>query len=243
MAKLRIYLASPNNQIQAQLCSGHPVLISYANWRPWIDSYIPAFDRLLIDSGAFAALNSGKEIDVIAYRDWVQQYEPMVDAWAGLDCIAGDWRQSLKNYEHGGFPTIHDTDPPELLDDLIPLAEERGGWLGIGLKPPRQGKEKFLRRVLERVPDHIHIHGWALVQYRYLSRIDTFDSTHWFRQIMELRPQFPYLTPGECLEISIKKAQRYSRIPGNFNLPDEPVQLDLFLDGAASRKEKEVTDG
>lgn len=234
---MRIYLGSPACQVQAQACVGHPVLLSYANWRPWLRGYMPAFDRLLIDSGAFSAHNSGTKIDVIAYKDWVQEFEPMIDAWAGLDSIDGDWRQSLKNYKHGGFPTIHDSDPPELLDDLIQLAEERGNWLGLGLKPPRQGKEKFIRDVLERVPPHIHIHGWALVQYRYVSvgkgprRVDTFDSTHWFRQVMDLRPKFPYLTPGECLEIAIKKVKRYTRMPGNFDLPDEAVQLDFFLDG------------
>jgi hypothetical protein len=192
-----------------------------------MEGYLHSFDRVLMDSGAFSAWNSGREIDVIAYRDWVQKFEPVIDAWAGLDSIEGDWKQSLKNYEHGGFPTIHDTDPPELLDDLISLAEERGNWLGIGLLPPRQGKEKFIRSVLERVPKHIHIHGWALIAYRYLSRIDTFDSTDWFRSMMDLRPKFPYLTPGECLEISIKKAERYSRIIGEFNLPDEDIMPSL----------------
>ena len=33
----------------------------------------------------------------------------------------------------GGFPTIHDTDPEELLPDLIDIARERGGWIGVGV--------------------------------------------------------------------------------------------------------------
>jgi len=205
-----------------------------------MEGYIPGYDRILIDSGAFSTLNSGRVIDVVEYSEWVKQFEPMIDAWAGLDSIEGDWRQSLKNYEHGGFPTIHDTDPFELLDDLIPIAEENGNWLGIGLKPPRPGKAEFLRKVLDNIPDHLNIHGWALTAYRYLTRINSFDSTSWFRQIMELRPLLPFLTPGECLEIAIKKNARFTRILGNFNLPPEPEQLDFFTDGNLSKTEEPI---
>ena len=229
LVNMLLYLSSPNNQLQAHLCAGQPVLLSYASFSPWLNSYIHSFERVLVDSGAFSAFNSGKEIDVIQYKDWVQEYEPMIDAWAGLDCISGDWKKSLSNYRHGGFPTFHpDADPPELLADLIPIAEERGNWLGIGLTPPRQGKEELLRRVLDQIPPHIHVHGWALVQYRYLNRITSMDSTTWLRCSWELRKKLPYLTPGECLEITIKQAERYTRIPGNYDLPDEPVQLEFF---------------
>ena len=225
--EIKIYLASPNNQLQAEHCIDQATLLSFACVRPWIESYIPAFGSLLIDSGAYSQMTTGKAIDVQAYKDWVEPLLPMIDNWAGLDDINGDWRQSMRNYEAGGFPTIHDTDPPELLDDLIPLAEERGNWIGIGLKPPRQGKEKFLRGVLDRIPPHLHVHGWALVAYRYLNRIDSFDSTFWWHQVQDLRPKFPWLTPGECLELAIKQVRRYSRVPGRYNVPSH-TQMDLL---------------
>jgi hypothetical protein len=158
-------------------------------------------------------MNSKQKIDGAAYKVWTQRWEGHADAIAGLDDISGDWRRSLKNYEeYGGFPTIHDTDPKELLKDLIPLARERGGWLGIGLKPPRQGKETFVRWVCSNVPKDLHIHGWALRAYTHIRRLDSVDSTNWFRDAMGIRKTFPYLTYGECLDIVIKRYIRWKRV-------------------------------
>lgn len=120
----------------------------------------------------------------------------------------------MKNYEAmpNGFPTIHDTDPPELLKDLVPLALARGGWLGLGLKPPRHGKERFVRWVCDNVPEDIHIHGWALRAYSHVRRIDSMDSTNWWRDAMKIRRDLPWLTYGESLEIIVKRYQRENRM-------------------------------
>src|SRR4051794_22197616 len=85
----------------------------------------------LIDSGAFTEFTTGKKVDVAAYADWAARWDGHADAVAGLDDIAGDWRKSLANYEAfpAGFPTFHETDPPELLDELIPMAADRGRWV------------------------------------------------------------------------------------------------------------------
>jgi hypothetical protein len=208
---MMVYLASPNTQQQAEHVCDMPVLLSYAIYSPWHDRYQPSFSRLLIDSGAYSAMNSGKEICVDAYYDWSQRWEGHADAIAGLDDIRGDWRKSLKNYERCGFPTIHDTDPPELLDDLIPIARERGGWLGIGLMPPRHNKETWIRETLDRVPDDIHVHGWALRAYTNIRRLDSVDSTNWWRDAMDYNVKLPFLTYGECLEITVKRYKRWKR--------------------------------
>jgi hypothetical protein len=209
-----VYLASPNTQQQAEHASDMPVLLSFACWAPWLDSYQHSFSRLLIDSGAYSEMTTGKKVDGAAYKDWCQRWEPHADAAAGLDDISGDWRRSLSNYEKfGGFPTIHDTDPPELLKDLIPIARERGKWLGIGLKPPREGKEDFVRAVCDQIPDDIHVHGWALRRYTNVRRLDSVDSTNWWRDALDLRmlKDLQHLTYGECLEIIVKRYQRWER--------------------------------
>lgn len=209
-----VYLASPCTQQQAEHVCDMPVLLSYACYSPWLDRYAPTFRRILIDSGAFSELNSGVKVDGHAYKDWCQRWAGHADAIAGLDDISGDWRRSLRNYEaFGGFPTMHDTDPPELLDDLTPLARERGGWLGVGLKPPRQGKEGWVRRTLDRVPDDVHVHGWAMRAYTHVRRMDSCDSTNWWRDGMKLRtlPDTAHLTYGECLEIVVKRYVRWQR--------------------------------
>jgi hypothetical protein len=189
-----------------------------------LDKYQHAFGRLLIDSGAYSAFNSGQKIDVAAYAEWSRRWDGHADAVAGLDDIAGDWRQSLRNYEamDNGFPTIHDSDPPELLKDLIPIAQARGGWLGVGLEPPRQGKERFVRWVCDNVPEDLHIHGWALRAYAHIRRIDSMDSTNWWRDAFKVRRDLPWLTYGEALQIIVKRYQREAR------MFKEDSQAELF---------------
>lgn len=211
-----VYLASPNTQQQAEHAAGMPVLLSFACWSPWIDKgYSQSFRRLLVDSGAYSELNSGAKIDGGKYRDWHQRYAGHADAIAGLDDIGGNWKRSLKNYElYGGFPTFHDTDPPKLLDDLIPLAQDRGNWIALGLKPPRHGKEKWVREACDRIPESLHVHGWALREYTHVRRLDSVDSTNWWRDAMKLKtlPDTAHLTYGECLEIVVKRYVRWNRV-------------------------------
>lgn len=228
-----VYLASPGSQLQADYCRDMPVLLSYAptvfkHNGKWLGEYIPSFERLLIDSGAYSELNGTWKVEVTHYAEWTQTVTARIDAVAGLDDISGDWRRSLSNYEAfpQGFPTFHDTDPPELLDDLIPMAQERGGWLGIGLKPPRQNKEKWLRATCDRIPPGLHVHGWALRQYTHVPRLDSVDSTAWFRNAQSVKQDYPWLTPAECLEIIVKRYKRWQRVTvedsqTGFNFEDE----------------------
>jgi hypothetical protein len=106
---------------------------------------------------------------------------------------------------------MHDSDPPELLKDLLPVAEAAGGWLGIGLVPPRSGKEKFIRWVCDNVPPTLHVHGWALREYTHVRRLDSTDSTNWFRDAWQYKNAMPFLTPAECVEIVVKRYQRWQR--------------------------------
>lgn len=209
---MQVYLAGPNTQQQAEHVCDMPVLLSFAYYGDWTDRYQATFSRILIDSGAYSELNSGKKIDVVKYAEWAQRWVGHCDSWAGLDDISGDWRRSLKNYEHGGFPTFHDTDPPELLDDLVQLAGERGRWLGLGIKPPRHNKESWVRECCDRIPDNIHIHGWALRAYTNVRRLDSVDSTNWWRDAMDIRQRLPWLTYGETLAIVVKRYQRELRV-------------------------------
>jgi hypothetical protein len=190
--------------------------------------YQTTFRRVLIDSGAFSELNSGTTIDVNEYADWCQQWVEQADAIAGLDDISGDWKRSLKNYEKIGFPTFHDTDPDELLPELIELARARGGWLGIGLKPPRNNKGDWIRKAMSQIPDDIHIHGWALRSYSNIRRFDSFDSTNWWRDAMDYRKSFPWLTYGETLEIVVK---RYKREPRHISSRDKTSMQQFLFEG------------
>lgn len=121
----------------------------------------------------------------------------------------------MANYDAfpGGFPTFHESDPPELLDELIAMSQERRQWIGIGLIPPRDGKEKWMRETLDRIPEGIHVHGWACRAYTHIRRLDSVDSTNWWRDAMKLRtlPDTSHLTYGECLDVVVKRYKRWQR--------------------------------
>lgn len=210
---MRVYFSSPNNQLQAEHCADQSVLLSFAIYRDWLNTYQQSFARILIDSGAYSELNSGKQIYLLAYKDWSSQWIGIADAIAGLDNIKGDYKKGFKNYQtiEWSFPTWHDTDPLEILPDLIAIAKERKTWIGIGLLPPRHNKEKKIREALEIIPENIHIHGWALREYAHIRRFDSMDSTHWWRDALSFRQSLPFLTYAECLELVIKKYNRTGR--------------------------------
>lgn len=213
---MQVYLASPNTQQQAEHAEGMPVLLSYAVYAPWVDKYQSSFRRILIDSGAYSEFSSGKKVDLSAYADWSRRWQGHADAVAGLDDISGDWKRSMANYEAfpDGFPTFHETDPWELLPELCSMALERGGWIGLGLLPPRDGKEAWVRRACGEIPEDLHIHGWAMRRYTHVRRLDSVDSTNWWRDAMKLRtmPDLAHLTYGECLDIVVKRYQRWERV-------------------------------
>lgn len=199
-----------------------PVLLSKATYSRFLDDYQMTFGRILIDSGAFSELNSGVKIDIQEYKEWSTRWLEHADAIAGLDDISGDWKRSLKNYEEipWSFPTIHEADPPELLDDLIAMSRERNKWLGIGLTPPRHSKEKIVRGFCDRIPSDIHVHGWALRGYTHIRKLCSVDSTNWVLDSMKMTRDFPWLTPAEAVDLVVKRYKRWNRI-----IKNEPVGL------------------
>lgn len=230
---MTVFLASPASQLQADKVTDMPVLISFAVYSKWLDKYQQCFGDVLIDSGAYSEINSGKTVELSAYADFAARWRGRAVAVAALDDISGDWRRSLKNLENGpGFPTMHSSDPPELLDELIPAARERGGWLGIGITPPRlESYTPWLQRTLERIPSDIHVHGWALRRWWCReARINSVDSTNWWRDAMALRARagLGHLSYAECLEIVVK---RYKRERRTIAEDSEPTQRDLFKGG------------
>lgn len=231
------YLSSPNTQAQAHIAHGCPVLISFGCYKPWIDRYVPTFDRLLIDSGAFSELNSGRPIDCDAYAEFSQRMMAAehVDACATLDDIRGDWQKGLENWDAmpWTFPVYHDSDPPRALDAILErLADDRPQWLGLGMVPPR-GAVDWLENtveILNRRWPGAHLHGFALRQHieilmRYDGRVSV-DSTNWILDVKKYLDHrlTRHLTPAEALEIVVKRYQRERRRPK----PADPRQGGLF---------------
>jgi len=230
MKEMTVYLASPLTKFQGTYLNDMPVLVSFALWRGWESRFQQAWGPMLLDSGAYSEFNSGVKVDLGAYVEFTKEWGWRFEAIAGLDDISGDWKRSLKNYESVGFPTFHSSDPHGLLDDLIPIARERGGWLGLGVKPIngcRRYADKWVRATLDRVPDDIHIHGWAMRAFIKYRRLDSVDSTNWFRDAHKLLARgapLSWLTEGEVLEIVVKRYRREHLICSR----EKSDQVDLF---------------
>lgn len=207
---MTVYLSSPGSQLHADHLRGMPVLVSYAGdaKKAWMERYLPSFSRLLIDSGAYSELTGKAKVDLDAYAEWSHGFA-WADAVAALDDIRGDWQRGMGNWRAHPwqFPTFHDSDPWEALETILAFEPK---WLGLGMVPPRTN-EKWLRETLERIPAGVHVHGWALRAYSHHSRIDSFDSTEWFRSAQKLEHTLHWLTHGERLEIIVKRYQREGR--------------------------------
>jgi hypothetical protein len=209
-----VYLSSPKSQMQADKLRDMPVLLSFAvvGREKWLGDYVPSFSRLLLDSGAYSEFTGAAKVSLDAYAEWAAQF-PFADGVAALDDIRGDWERGMENWRRypAMFPTFHNSDPDEALDVILGYQPR---WLGLGMVPPRD-KTQWLDRTLARIPPGIHVHGWALRTYGDRPRIDSFDSTNWFRDVkyLLLDPKTAHLTPAECLEVIVKRYQREARTP------------------------------
>lgn len=123
-----------------------PVLISYAYLRQAKPEDIDFLMKnpkieLIIDSGAFTALNAGKEIDLREYMDFLKQYQSRLFGYFALDKL-GDPATTEKNFEimmsQGLKPIpIHVRgDDRKRMDYLF----QHSDWVGCGgFRRPQRG--------------------------------------------------------------------------------------------------------
>lgn len=223
--------------MQAHAANGMDVLLSFpiVKSNHWIERYIPSFRAVLFDSGAFSELNSGKQVCIREYSDFkyrMQEQIGNVVAWACLDDISGDWKKGIANWRAmpGTFPVFHDTDPPELLSDMLSECARRScTWIGLGMKPPRRS-EHWLRQTLDRIERFdasMHVHCFAMG--KFAPTVNTYpgtksiDSTNWFRDVLKYAesPLTRHLTPAEQLEIIVKRYQRKEHTQKNHSKQEE----------------------
>ncbi len=206
------FLSSPNTQAQASLLEGWDALISYgvARRKTWVREYLRSFRNILIDSGAYSVMNSGKVLDVDEYAEWASNVmlEGNVVAVAALDDIKGRSELTYANWMKYPwmFPTYHDSDPEDFLDEIL---SHNPAWLGLGMVPPRINVP-WLRSTLDRIPEGTHVHGWALGSFSHLQRLDSADSTGWILDVRKLKESSLtcHLTTQEQLEIVVKRFKR-----------------------------------
>lgn len=184
---MNIYLAGASHQattkwIQQQ---GYDKLLSYMNDKSLIEKWITNVkqkgdtgSKLFIDSGAFTAWTKGKEVDVDAYIQWLNERVDYIYLFGQVDSIPGNidkaptqsqveeaaqktWENYLYMRERvinkdGLLYTYHVGEPQKFLEQVLNWTDENGEhikYIALGgmVSKAKPVKEAFLSRCFEAI--------------------------------------------------------------------------------------------
>ena len=189
---------------------------------PWMRRYRPTFASLMLDSGAFSEMTTGKPVDLAEYIAFASEHQAAYDTIVNLDVISGEVTEridrSAKNLQAmrdagiDALPVWHQGEPWSVLTDLASC-----GRVGVGLQRPFRGIDEVLDGVFSRLPSSVRVHGFALANERYTGRypFDSVDSATWVHELRALSALsgqgsevLQFLTQGELLKLVVLKYQR-----------------------------------
>lgn len=148
-----------------------PLLISYAYLKAMkpdqIDKFVcNPYIELLLDSGAFTALNAGKEIDLTEYMEFLKHYKSKLFGYFALDKL-GDTETTNKNFhkmiDQGLKPIpIHVRGAGQQeMDEFF----EHSDWVGLGgFRRPHRGpasKEYVKQKMTWAKTRNVHWLGYT----------------------------------------------------------------------------------
>lgn len=214
-----VYLAlGQADRLVCEALKGMNVLESFAYQRSHFDRYRPTWDRSFLDSGAFTEMTQGTAISLDEYIGFCLEHGDFYEAIANLDDIRGDISRSQTNHRRmidagiKAIPVFHQGEPWSVLDETVSAAPDR--YIGIGFQRPINNADGWLEDVFSRVPSDVRIHGFAMTAYTHYPFYSV-DSSTWvyeWKALMAVQGQgadaLKCLTPGELLEIVIKKYNR-----------------------------------
>ena len=191
------------NELQVKnvlISFAYPKILDGINYQP---------DYLILDSGAFTAWNTGKQVDVTAYGDWVEKNQNAGKKLVAvnLDVIPGEvgrtstkaervagMKQSLENadYLRGRgldiMEVFHQDEPLTFLDTLLDRLTP-GGILGISPRNDVNINSKLawqnavLRHLYQRcgIENMPRTHGLAVTSMRMMKQFPYYsvDSSSW----------------------------------------------------------------
>lgn len=223
---MKIYLASPGNKLHAECMGGMHVLESFAlkAQQPWMVRYRPTFAGMMLDSGAYSEMSTGKPVDLAAYIDFASEHRGGYEAIVNLDVISGDVTArvdaSAKNLTAmraaglDAMPVFHQGEPWSVLEDIASC-----GHVGLGFQRPIRCAEDFLDGCFSRLASTCRVHGFAMAGERFTRRypFTSVDSATWFHELRALSALsgqgsdvLQYLTQSELLALVVTK---YRRLP------------------------------
>ena len=137
--------------------------------------------RMMLDSGAYSAYNSGKSVDIDALIE--EAKKPVWNEAVGLDVI-GDAEGSRKNarYMHSkgsrAFPVFHIGDPWDLLAEYCKNFEKVGLSCGFG-EPVTESNAFYAECFARQWPHKFHSFGWIVEEMLMRFPFHSADASTW----------------------------------------------------------------
>lgn len=217
-----IYLALGSaTRLTLEALKGFNVLESFAYQRGGVtDRYRPTWSGAMLDSGAFTELSQGVAIDLGEYIEFCHAHGKFYDVLVTLDDIRGDVDKSRANFQRmldsglRPMPVFHQGEPWSVLEEWIAAAPDR--YIGLGFQRPIVNARAWLDECFARIPRDVWVHGFAMTSMvEHGFPFYSVDSSTWvyeWNALLAAKGQgadaLMYLTPGEMLEIVLKKYQR-----------------------------------
>lgn len=185
------YYASVNNKDQFNHVTVQPpwyVLVSYFYFKNNVDFVKAGIEKhydIFVDCGAFSAENSGKDINIDEYCQFI--IDTGATTYAGLDVI-GDAKASAKNIEYmrkeyglKPIPTFH---LGSTLDDLAELVHGEYSYIALGGLVFSSNVMKHCDQVWHYILSHnpkLRVHGFGITNAELMARYPWYsvDSSSW----------------------------------------------------------------
>ncbi|MBM7554523.1 hypothetical protein [Thalassobacillus pellis] len=168
--------------------------------------YLPA---IMLDSGAFSAFHSGRNIAPLDYMTFIETNQHYLDHYISLDVI-GDPDLTFYYYEMMRFkgfrplPVYHYGEEQDVLDRYIHLGNP---YIALGGTVPERNKRKvaqWVRTLHKKHPDvHFHLLGSSSRKIIETTPLFSCDSSTWIQQAANGKPSH---IQGKSRQAKVKRA-------------------------------------
>jgi len=183
---MKVYFAGIDGNLLGTVFGGANVLFSYASLKRAGRDSVPNGDfmSVMLDSGAFSAFRSGKQVNIVQYCEFVERSGERIDLYVNLDVI-GDAEASMSNLRLMQSRGLSPVPVFHYGEDFDVLKRLRSDWplVGLGGMVPRARPRmrEWLSVVFDKYPHDYHGFGIGDVSLIRDFPFHSIDNTTWKR--------------------------------------------------------------
>ena len=183
---MRVYFAGVDRNLLGTVFDGANVLFSYASLNRAGRDSVPKgnFASVMLDSGAFSAYRSGRQVNIVRYCEFIERNYEQIDVYVNMDVI-GNAEASMANLR---FMQVRGLSPLPVFhygEDFDVLRRLRDDWplVGLGGMVPRSRPRmrEWLSVVFDRYPHDYHGFGIGDTSLIKDFPFHSIDNTTWKR--------------------------------------------------------------